>query len=102
MEVKLACESTADACPVWHWDVANWTIIYTKQNLFHAVTADKSWRFCPTPVLGERTERIIKADGKVEYNNCPDSRYPLRAVGTVRRALGQDFTAASKQKPVLP
>ncbi|KAJ7363481.1 LicD [Desmophyllum pertusum] len=76
MEVKLACESTADACPVWYWDVANWTIIYTKQNLLHAVTADKSWRFCPTPVLGERTERIIKADGKVEYNNCPDSRYP--------------------------
>ena len=76
LQIKLTCISTSEQCYIWHWDVANWTIVYTNVNLFVINYSSSGRRFCPTPILGERTAKIVHADGKVEYHDCPNDRYP--------------------------
>ena len=71
--VKLVCQKASAHCHMWNWDVANWTVIYMNGSLFEN---SAEARFCPIPVHGERLAKVVRADGKVEYPDCPNSKTP--------------------------
>lgn len=75
LELKLECMSSSEPCYGWHWDVANWTIIHTNVNLFNFQNASDRM-FCPKPIYGTRTAKIVHRNGTVEYHDCPNDKYP--------------------------
>lgn len=74
LDVKLVCKRREEPCYVWHWDVANWTLIYTNEEINS--TGGSPTRFCPIPILGQRTAKIIYSNGAIEYPGCINEKYP--------------------------
>ena len=72
--VEVSCRGDDGNCPLWEWDVANWTLKYVDPNQ----TSAKSLRLaqgstCYRPLHGERVLKIIHPNGQEEFRECTPS-----------------------------
>lgn len=76
LDVKLVCQQNDKKCFLWYWDLANWTLIYTNEEINSHENPTRSTRFCPTPIHGLRVAKIVYSNGTVDFPGCVNSKYP--------------------------
>lgn len=75
LDVKLVCQRREKKCLAWHWDVANWTLFYSNDDQVHSPHGNPT-RFCPIPIHGLRTAKIVYPNGTEDFPGCVNSKYP--------------------------
>ena len=96
LKVKLDCINPSEPCYGWHGDVANWTIIHTNVNVFQHAS---SRTFCPKPIIGVRTAKILHSNGSVEYPDCRNDKYPCAPSSLLAAHFDKDLNMRINSSP---